>query len=203
MGVNIHIENVYITPDALGFLKDEEPAASVATAAPEGLGHYGDVDEPEVAESQQEVSDTPISEEDQERFQAIADRFTEDEIATTSRVNFLRNVAYHASPARKMEGFQTNHQRRPRELGAVSTKQHGEKEMARESLERACGECALAPRCRIKGDIDAWLDIHPYATGNPGVRRPGSRPVKKTESRTTFLKVLRSDPLAHCDPAKR
>lgn len=201
MAINIHIENIYITPDVLKPPMDEQLPNETVTTGSEGLDQYGDIHGPETAEGRE--TQAPSSSDNQKQDKTIAERYTQDEISTTARVNFLRNVSRHASPARKLEGFQTNHQRRPRKLGAVNSKQHGEREMARESLERACGECALAPRCRIKGNIDAWLDIHPYAKGNASVRRPGSRLVKKTESRETFLKVLRDDPLAHCDPARR
>lgn len=132
------------------------------------------------------------------------DRLEQDEINATTRRNFLRNVVLHADKARRLEGFQTNHQRRPRGPKRVNAAQNSELVKASQSLERACGVCALRSNCRLKFDIDSWLDIHPYKRGSRGMTRPGSLITPShTESRESLLKALKKDPRAHCEPAKR
>jgi hypothetical protein len=125
-------------------------------------------------------------------------------IDATSRRNFLRNVVGHADKARGMEGFQTNHQRRPDRPKQVNSKEHTELKLAEESLQRACAVCALSKTCTLRDSIDTWLDFHPYKSGPKGQRRPGSLLLPtQTESRTRLLRALIKDPLAHCDPSKR
>lgn len=193
----IHIERLYLGPGAAGLVEDELAAAREAAAAPPAGPP------PPEAEVAPAPSAPPAGESQTAAETAIADRYTTAEVNVTARANLLRNVVHHVDRARRLEGFQTNHQRRPRVPRQVNARQHAEYAMAKESLERACGVCALRNNCRITNDIDGWLDMHPYKDGPGGQRRPGSIPRGESESRTQFLRALKQDPLAHCEPAKR
>jgi hypothetical protein len=211
MAINISIGNI----DRLNIagLPDVTFLEQLRGVDPAVLGDigYGPTADPATVDealAQQESPTEPrsdtVTEAETIRYQAIAERYEESAVAATARRNFLRNVVMHADKTRMLEGFQTNHQRRPDNLGAASSKQHGEFVMAEESLRSACGTCAVRETCRIAGDLDKWLDFHPYKNGPPGRRRPGSLlPPRVTEPRADFLKALKRDPLVHCDPQKR
>jgi len=211
MAINISIGNIdhlNITgvPDAT-FLEQLRGVDAV-TLGDLGYGPTADPAAVEEALAQPESPTEPqsdtVTEAEAVRYQTIVERYEESAVAATARRNFLRNVVMHADKARGLEGFQTNHQNRPDNITTASSKQHGEFVMAEESLRSACGTCALRGTCRIAGDLDTWLDFHPYKYGPPGSRRPGSLlPPRVTEPRANFLKALKRDPLVHCDPQKR
>jgi len=211
MGVVIqHAERVYVTvadtdtavslpgeqivgADTAALL-GEQIEAGASREALEDIGYKDVPDEIEVPEA----SDDEIV----VHYQTPEERNDEDAINATARANFLRNLIKHADKARRFEGLQTNHQRRPKNLKKVNAIQHNEKVMATESLQSACGVCALRDSCRLVGDIEKWFDVHPYKD-EKGKLRPGSRRVLVTESKTDFLDALAEDPMTHCDPARR
>ena len=202
--VNIETVAVYVAPEAwsdipndvLEFLRREsERAGNPGTMSDIGYG--------EVPETAERADEPPTAEEQVEADAATAERVTREMVADIARSNHLRNAVHHMDSARKLEGFQTNHERHPRKRAAVDTKQAKELVKAGESLQRACAQCAFKKTCRLKGNPELWIDLHPYKNDNSGAHRPGSLPTQEVESRTKFLRELRKNPGVHCDPAKR
>jgi len=197
MAVTINIERLFISPESTqtvlkGLDQTVNPETPAGPEAPTIPAVEGAVQpEPPTTEPGERETETPAGQNSQE------------DIDATARRNFLRNTVMHADRGRKLEGFQTNHQRRPRRLNQASRAQHGESVMAKESLQRACAVCVLRSTCTIT-DYDNWLDFHPYKDAPKGSRRPGSLLLPgQPESRKALLKALAKDPLAHCDPSKR
>ncbi len=147
--------------------------------------------------------DSLTPEEQIEENAGIAKSVTEQMVADIARSNHLRNLVHHVDEARRLEGFQTNHERSPKASKAVDKKQAVEFKKAEEALSRACAQCAFRTTCSLEGQLDEWIDVHPYKKGHKGTHRPGSLPVGQVESRTAFLQTLRQNPAAHCDPRKR
>jgi hypothetical protein len=172
-------------------------------ADPEGLSETGYSGVP--IEAGPETA--PTDEEQIAVYSGIAERITEEEIAATARVDHLRNMMDHIDQTRKLEGFNTNDERTPKNLEASRRARHIEKVKAENSLKKACGTCALRDNCKLAFDLEAWMDVHPYKYPDKQRKRelrPGTaRPVKATGYRNDFLRKLSSDPLVHCEPTKR
>lgn len=195
---NVNIGNVFIAPEVIpddltAFLR-EQIAARVHTLI--GEGGYP------VAEEADLPDGPSTAEELAELEQAEADVYE-----VRARASHLRNVASHVASARRLEGFQTNHEHAPRKRSAVEKKQSRELTKAEVSLKRACGQCVFRGDCKLAGDIERWIDVHPYADDNTGRRRPGSSEVREVESRKAFLESLAVGVArrqqVHCDPARR
>jgi hypothetical protein len=208
---NLNIGNVFVMPDAvpgampdslIEFLKDQIRAG----ADPAIMGEDG---YPTVSEDVAQADDPPTPEEQDELDRNRAERYIMEqaEVDVVARANHLRNVVHHVTPARKLEGFQTNHERSPRKRSTVDKKQAEELKLAEISLKRACARCVFQNDCRLVNDIGVWVDVHPYQDDRTGKRRPGSSEVREVESRKDFLKSLAvgvaKKRQAHCDPAKR
>src|SRR4051812_39964844 len=127
MAVNIHIQNLNVTPEVFSSVVKDQLAAG---ADPEVLRDLGYTDVPEGVDTAQE----PPPEPDEARYASLEERFNQDSINATARANYLVEVIKHSAPARKMQGFQTNHHRRPRTPAGVDAKHHSEKVMASDSL---------------------------------------------------------------------
>jgi hypothetical protein len=194
MSLSIHIEHLYIGADAAGQV--------LAGADPDVLRDIGYTDVPDAVQPEEPMSDEEQAATYARRAEDFERRVSEEKVTLNARRNFLRNVVRHVDRARRLEGFQTNHMRRPDDQETVDTIQAESLQMASESLERACGNCAMRNNCVLAEDLDRWIDVHPYKD-RTGTRRPGSLRVRKTESRTELLKALKEDPGAHCEPQKR
>ena len=197
MAVTINIERLYISPEGTQTVLEglDRAVSPEAPAGPEA---------PTIATAEGAVQpESPTAEPGEAETDVPTGQASQEDIDATARRNFLRNTVMHADRARRLEGFQTNHQRRPNRLKQASKAQHRESTMAQESLERACAVCALRSTCTIT-DYDNWLDFHPYKDAPKGSRRPGSLLLPgQPESRKALLRALAKDPLAHCDPSKR
>ena len=198
--IDIHNLNVVASPDeakTFGSIVSQ----ILAGASPDVLRDYGYSDDPDEIETPE-----TIAPEDQDAlYVARAEQYllSQRDVDSTTRSNHLRNLVANVDLARKREGFQTNHERQPRQRKKLDTRQAEAQLKAAESLERACGVCALSGNCVLERNLGRWIDVHPYKRDNSGRKRPGSADVKKVESRKTFLKELREDPAVHCDPTKR
>lgn len=119
-----------------------------------------------------------------------------------SRRLYLRKLVGEVGDQRMMEGFAVNHQRTPRFREGVENKNFKRQGDAQETLNRACGVCALAPNCTIKGDLGAWIATHPYANSDNRARYTAAifPKIKRAEGRIKFLKRLFKDPMADCVP---
>jgi hypothetical protein len=209
---NVHIGNAFFGSDVIPGAIPEDIARLLreqlaAGADPAIMGENGDPVSPDAVF---EPDDVPTPEQQEEIDQERAEHFLLEEAAinAVARVNYLRNVEHHVSKARKLEGFQTNHERLPRKRPAVNKKQAEELELARTSLERACAGCDFRDNCTMVDNLPEWINVHPYKDDRSGKRRPGSPRVKEVESRTDLLKaqeagVENGKKQVHCDPAKR
>jgi hypothetical protein len=210
--VHISIGDISIAPEAAGDIPEDfqgffdvlrEQIRIGAVPKIMGEDDYpvpGEVTEPD---------DMPTPEEQDEIDHVMAEEYVMKQAAIDSiaRANHLRNVVSHVTPARKLEGFQTNHERNPRKRSAVNAKQAKELTMAETSLQRACALCIFENDCTLANSIGPWIDVHPYKDDKTGKHRPGSSPVREVESQTAFLESLDAGAAekrqVHCDPAKR
>jgi hypothetical protein len=198
----VHIENLCL-PSGLVGQSDYEPVLSqlIAGASPEGLrdiGYTGIADEIE-----EPVVITPDEQDDLDRAKADSYSLDQEDIDLIARATYLRNLVFNVDKARKREGFQTNHERMPKHRKKLETRQAEAMQRASESLDRACGVCALRETCALVGSYDKWVDAHPYKSHNGGRKRPGSSRKEPVESRYNFLKGLAANPAIHCDPMTR
>jgi hypothetical protein len=204
MPIDLHIEhiNIHVTPDTNGgTLLDPLFSQLLAGVSPDALKDYGYKGVPDEIETSESISPEDQTSLDIARAESYL--LTQEDVDLTARSNFLRNVVANVDLARKREGFQTNHQRLPRNRSTLDKRQAEATRKATESLDRACGVFALRGNCALQEDIGRWIDVHPYKRDTSGKKRPGSGLVKKVESRATFLRDLRADPTTHCDPSKR
>lgn len=173
--------------------------------SPEALRDTGD-DVPEGVEDIAVPAPPVTPEEDDGRLEALEARSDQDAINAISRRTYLIQLIKEIGSHRKIEGFTVNHHkdRQPRNRAGIERKNHNKQVDGQETLDRACGVCALAETCKIRGDLGAWISSHAFA-GRDDMRMytatltPG---VVRSEGRMKFLRRLNIDPLAHCIPPK-
>ena len=155
---------------------------------------------PEGAQMTLPVETTP--EEEADRHEMLAGKSEQDAINANTRQTLLFKLIEEVGDQRRLEGFIVNHESEPENRNAVETKNYRKKDHSNETLARACGSCALAPTCEIRGNIGAWIATHPYAKSDKARRYTGLRypQVKQTESRMKFAKRLHANAMAHCIP---
>lgn len=198
----VNIGNMVVAPDVVEGMSDfikEQVDAGVDPTELQEEGYTG----AEVPDEAGAPEEPPTTEEQVEADEAIAKRVTEEMITADMRADSLHQLVKEVDRANSMRGFQTNHDHTPddpRKVGKIRT---DERVKAEGSLARACANCIFRNDCYLQENLERWLDVHPYKTGHKNQRRPGSAYVKKVETRLDFIKVIRQDPQAHCDPAKR
>lgn len=196
----VNIGTMQVGPEGLGdFLQAQVDAG----ADPEIMKDTGYTEVPEPSEPEPAPTPDEQAEIDQDRAERIDDMITDEMIAAFMRSDSLHLLIKEVDRSRNMEGFQENHERQPNnswKVGRIRVKEHLK---AEETLARACSYCLFQNSCWLRENLPGWLDVHPYKEGHRGQRRPGSKYVKEVESRLDFIDVIREDPQAHCDPAKR
>lgn len=180
--VHISIGNVSIAPEAAGDI-------------PAGLDHSvpGEVAGPDDITAPEEQTDVD---------QARDGELTQEMINLDTRSDNLHMLVSQIDKMNSKSGFSKNDERQPHTPAKINKIRSENKRKAKNSLGRACAACVFQNDCSLAGNLDAWLDVHPYKDKS-GKRRPGSLRVEPPEARTKFIERLRANPEIHCDPAKR
>lgn len=195
----IHVAgNLVVAPEGTADVRDflkEEANRGVDPSAQEDAG-YSPV-EPEVPGTEEEKA---------EAGEALAVIVIRDETARADlRKDALEMVIKYADRANRLRGFLVNDdddpEKTPDNPQTAAQARTGQRKKAEKALKLACANCHHQDHCKLKEDLDLWLDVHPYKDSNK--MRPGSTWVRKRESKLGFIDAIREDPDAHCDPKVR
>lgn len=144
---------------------------------------------------------------DEAQLEQRAEELVEEEALAEqnweSRDLYLRSLHEETGAIRKKEGRLKTHIRPSPDRKADEKALSDMKKKARETLENACGVCALRDNCTLEGNLKSWIDTKAYA--NKKGKRAGTRNLRNNqfESRDKFIKDLDADITIHCDPSRR